>query len=97
MNKFKIKKFWLSVTTIIAGFSLGLCILCAGRCLLPLIIVLIASLISIYLKKSISKEEQEKQEEISTKAFIAGILIPISLILLLLIAVVVRAIWKTYT
>lgn len=100
MNIIKTKKFCLSATTIIAAFSLGLFVLCAGRCLLPLFIALIASVISIYLKKSISiisKEEQEKQEEISTKAFLAGILIPISLILLLLISVVVIAIWKTYT
>ena len=96
MNNFKNKKIWLSVTTIISAFSLGLCVLCAGRCLSLLIIAIIASMVSIYLKKSISKEEHEKQEELSLKAFVAGILIPIGIILLLLMTFVGIVIWKTY-
>jgi 4-hydroxybenzoate polyprenyltransferase len=96
MISYKSKKYLISAVNIIAAVSAGLCILMGFRDPWSMIILLCATATSIYLSKSISKEEREKQDEISTKAFIAGILIPIGLILLLLIAVVVRAIWKTY-
>ena len=51
-----------------------------------LTIAICAGAISVYLSRSVSNEERKKQDEIYAKAFASGILIPIGVILLLLLA-----------
>lgn len=92
----KSKKYLISTANIISAVSLGLCLLMLRIDPWLLIIFLCSTAISVYLSKSISKEEREKQNTIFTKSLVTGILIPIYLIILLLGAVVVWAIWKTY-
>ncbi|MDP1815469.1 MAG: hypothetical protein Q8K92_13560 [Leadbetterella sp.] len=96
MTKLRSKKFWMFVSSAVAAGSAGLSILMFGGDLWFLTIAICAGAISVYLSKSVSKEEREKQDEISAKAFVASILIPIGVVLLLLLVVVAMAIWKTY-
>ena len=92
----KSKKYLIAAANIISAVSLGLCLLMLRSDPWILIIFLCSTAISVYLTKSISKEEREKQNTIFTKSLVAGILIPIYLIIFLFMAIIVWQIWKTY-